>query len=302
MGIKDLNRYFRENTVNAIKIKQFDILKNKLVAVDISIYMYKFLSDGLLIENIYLMLLLFKEYDVQPIFIFDGKPPIEKYTLLKKRREEKKEAEEEYNKLILSRETTKINYINSLKKKFIHIAKTDLDLIKKLISAFGFVFYEALNEADEICAALCIKNKVWGCISEDMDMFVYGCSNVIRYISLLNHTCVHYNLALILKELNITQETLSKICILTGTDYNIDTPFTRLNLYEIFNYYKQHKSIDDLITDNVNFYKIYEIFKTNVNIDNITIKKSNISYQDIKNNTDVIEILKTNGFIFPTKQ
>ena len=27
-----------------------------------------------------------------------------------------------------------------------------------------------------------------------MDFFVYGCTNVLRYISLTNHTCLLYNL------------------------------------------------------------------------------------------------------------
>jgi len=301
MGIKDLNRLFRENTANAIKIHHLDNFINKTVAVDISIYMYKFLSDNLLVENMYLMCLLFKEYKITPIFVFDGKPPIEKHTLLKKRKEEKKEAQEEYYRLINSSEENDSQYVNALKKKCIHITKLDVDLIKKLITAFGFTYYDSPSEADEICASLCIKGITWGCVSEDMDMFVYGCPNVIRYISLLNHTCVFYDLSLILKELDISQEILTKICILSGTDYNINYPFTDLTLNEIFNYYKQHKSIDDLIKDKHAFDKIYQMFKINDCVDDIVIKKSNINYNDIKNNDEVIEILKTNGFIFPKK-
>jgi hypothetical protein len=53
-------------------------LANKTIVIDISIYMYKYQTDGTLIENIYLMLSLFKHYRIIPIFIFDGKPPIEK--------------------------------------------------------------------------------------------------------------------------------------------------------------------------------------------------------------------------------
>ena len=47
-------------------------------------------------ENMYLMLSIFKYYNITPIFIFDGKPPNEKKSLLQKRREDKLEAEQEY--------------------------------------------------------------------------------------------------------------------------------------------------------------------------------------------------------------
>ena len=48
---------------------------------------------------IYLMLTVFRYYNIIPIFVFDGKPPPEKKDLLQKRKEDKQDAEEEYNKL-----------------------------------------------------------------------------------------------------------------------------------------------------------------------------------------------------------
>ena len=47
------------------------------------------------------------------------------------------------------------------------------------------------KEADELCAKLVVK-KAFACLSEDMDMFVYGCPKVLRYLSLLNETVVVY--------------------------------------------------------------------------------------------------------------
>ena len=99
MGIKHLNRFLREEAKDSIKFISLTEITGKKIAVDISIYMYKYASDGTLIENIYLMLSIFRYYNIIPIFIFDGKPPDEKKKLLVKRREDKKEALEEYNKL-----------------------------------------------------------------------------------------------------------------------------------------------------------------------------------------------------------
>jgi hypothetical protein len=67
---------------------------------------------------------------------------------------------------------------------------------------------------------LVLKKKVWACLSEDMDMFVYGCKRVLRYLSLLNHTVVLYNTKSILEELNLSMKEFREICVLSGTDYN----------------------------------------------------------------------------------
>ena len=99
MGIKHLNRFFKENAHESTKFITLSELSGKKIAVDISIYIYKYATDGTLVENIYLMLALFRHYNVIPIFVFDGKPPIEKKELLAKRRKDKKEAEDEYNRL-----------------------------------------------------------------------------------------------------------------------------------------------------------------------------------------------------------
>ena len=65
--------------------------------------------------------------------------------------------------------------MEQLKKQFINITKSHIAQVKELITAYGCTYYDAPGEADELCAMLTIKGKVWACLSEDMDMFVYGC-------------------------------------------------------------------------------------------------------------------------------
>ena len=99
MGIKHLNKFLRENCKNSIKCISMSELSGKKIAIDISIYLYKYVGDDSLIENMYLMISIFRYYNITPIFIFDGKPPTEKKELLKRRRENKLDAEKEYNRL-----------------------------------------------------------------------------------------------------------------------------------------------------------------------------------------------------------
>jgi flap endonuclease-1 len=326
MGIKHLNNFLRTECKDSIKVISIAELSGKKIAVDISIYMYKYESNEALIENMYIMLTVFRQHNIIPIFIFDGKPPTEKKALLQKRKEDKKEAEKEYNILKQKLETDSsvndndkqeiISNMDLLKKQFIYINKEKIDQVKNLIRSYGATYYDAPGEADELCALLVLKNKVWACLSEDMDMFVYGSSRVIRYLSLFNRTAVLYDMKGILESLNFTQKEFREICVLSGTDYNIqkcDNKSKMLpNLHEtlkLFNRYKK-ETVDikldfyewlninsNYITDNELLKKIYDIFdlkKTNLkSFEKIKITNSRIDCENIKN------ILKTDSFIFP---
>lgn len=322
MGIKHLNKFLREEAPDSIKFIPIADISGKKIVVDISIYLYKYAAEGCLIENIYLMLSVFRHYNVIPIFIFDGKPPTEKKELLKKRLDDKKEAEEEYKKLKYQinnnviddiEKQDIINNMDMLKKKFIYIKKSDIENVKRLIRAYGATYYDAPGEADEICVLLVLKNKVWACLSEDMDMFVYGCTRVIRYLSLLNHTIVLYDTKSILERLGITQKELREICVLSGTDYNYNIEESKNvpTLYKTLSYFKKyHKDKSNLdffdwLIEKTNYIidydilqKIYNMFDINkrrdalTNFENIKIINTNIVKEEIR------EILKTDGFIF----
>ena len=125
MGIKNLNKFLREQAKESINIISLAELSGKKIAIDISIYMYKYASEEGLLENIYLMLSVLRHYNIIPIFVFDGKPPAEKKELLIKRKEDKKEAECEYNKLKNQLDNENIN--NEEKQEIIN----NMDLLKK---------------------------------------------------------------------------------------------------------------------------------------------------------------------------
>ena len=320
MGIRHLNRFLKDNASSSIKLCNLSELSGKKIAVDISIYMYRFASNNTLIENIYLMLSVFRHYNIIPIFIFDGKPPSEKHELLKKRKEDKLEAENEYNKLKNTLEINKdmddsdkqeiIYNMDILKKKFVSINKNDIENVKMLIRSYGATYYDAPGEADELCAMLNIKNKVWASLSEDMDMFVYGCPRVIRYFSLLNHTAIVYDVKGILNNLGISQKELREICVLSGTDYNLecdDTKNSLNNTLKIFKKYHKSKSKvgfyewlnkdNNFIKDYDLLLKTYNMFELNNRFDIKVFEKIKIINGPIIKN-EIINILKTDGFIF----
>ena len=319
MGIKDLNKFLRKECKSAVKQVHLSVLSGKIVVIDISIYMFKFTEDGGLVENIYLMLSVFRHYNITPIFIFDGKSPTEKKELIQQRRNNRLENEKEYENLKNALNTNKDEEekqeikcnMDFLKKKIIHISKKDFENVKKIIHSFGAVYYEALGEADELCAFLTIKEQAWACLSEDMDMFVYGCTRVIRYLSLLNHTCVLYEQKEILNELRITQKEFTEICVLSGTDYNIHNKTSSLSkTLNLFKSYKNKKTTIEFyewLRENTNYIEDYNLLIGIDKMFNIEVSENLVNFEKISiisgngqiKMNDMKAILKEDGFVFP---
>lgn len=318
MGIRLLNKYIKTNCKNGVSVIKMDDLRGKYIAIDTSIYLYRFLQEEVLLENFYLLLSLLKFYNITGIFVFDGKPPEEKYKLIEKRNNVKEEAREKYREL-----EVKMNEINDneyekeeknvlqnemveLKKKFVKLERYHIDSIKKLITAFGESYIEAEGEADQLCAKLVIKKIAYACLSEDMDMFLYGCPRVLRYLSLLNESMVLYNLSEILKELEISLSDFRQICVLSGTDYNNDDK--GLDLYKSVEFYKTYKN--DEKNNNIDFYtwldnnmkgliNIIELYVINnmFLLDNVNLKRYKIN-RTLIDKDNIKEIMKQDGFIF----
>jgi hypothetical protein len=276
-------------------------------------------------ENIYLMLSIFRYYQIVPVFIFDGKPPNEKKELLQKRREDKKTAEQEYHRLkaqlvmneenVVEEEKQEIQIqMDLLKKQFITLNKETVEEVKQLMRAFGASYYDAPGEADELCAALVMKNKVWACLSEDMDLFVYGCQRVLRYFSLLNHTMVLYDLVKILDQLDMNQNELRQVCVLSGTDYNMNVEPKKMNtLYSNVTLFKKYRAKKENVNqdfydwlhinnDSDQDYDLLSSIKTMFEFDSSKMKLwEEVRFQNGSfMKEEIQEILKKEGFLFPS--
>lgn len=322
MGIRNLNRYLRDNCPDSIRCINMANISGKRIAVDISIYLYKYEAENALIENMYLMLSIFRHYNIIPIFIFDGKPPSEKKALLVKRKEEREIAQEEYDKLKNQLETEEyelekehiILSMEQLKKRCVKISTEKIENVKSLIRAYGATYYDAPGEADELCALLVIKKKVWACLSEDMDLFVYGCTRVLRYFSLMGHTAVLYYMKGLLLELNISQPEFKEICILSGTDYNTNADGTNdnVNLQETFKYFRKFKNSNntnmtfyDWVLENTSYIsdigllnRVIQMFSLDINREKLEIFNNIKILNGQINQYDIEKIMGEYDFIF----
>lgn len=268
MGVRMLNRYLREYSNDAMKQISISELSGKKLAIDISIFMYQYKGNNSLLENMTKMIMLFRDYHVVPIFVFDGTPPDEKMEVLNERDATKKEAKQECRHLedqlrqddLDTSEREKIENLLSLEqKKCLRITNANIRDVKNLINLLGVSYLEADGEADDLCVYLVRKRKVWACMTEDMDMFVYGCQRVLRNFNLEKATMTLYSMMDILKNLKMTQNEFRDICLLSGTDYNRTkyTIYTGMSMF--YKYMKKRRS-------NLSFYD-WLVFTKNLSLD-----------------------------------
>lgn len=253
MGIKNLNRFLLDNcTTRAIKKMHLSELSGRIIAIDTSIYLYKYVEKEALIENLYLMISKLIYYRIVPVFIFDGKPPIEKKELIEKRKCDKKLAEDKFNLVKREMEEFELDEsasksrilemkteMESLKKQFVRIKDADFSAAKSLFDAMGVSYFESCGEADNLCAYLVKYGHAWACMSDDMDMFLYDCPRVLRHMSLLKDSAIFYDTSLILRELDMSLTDFKTILILSGTDYNVgdENP----HLYDVVDLYSDYR-------------------------------------------------------------
>lgn len=231
MGIRGLNKYFK-HLASSKSIRQLNIheLKGKTLVVDTSIYIYKFIEDGSLLNNMFTFITQCMEYNITLLFVFDGKPNHLKKEVLLTRSRRKITAsnqylalEEEYDKnggMMSEPEKSLIKYkMGECKKRSIRVTKNDIQNVKLLMDSLGVFYCDAPEEADVVCSYYVEKGYAWACVSDDMDMFAYGCSRVIREWNILKTSATLYDLHNITVDINIPIENLRSVLLLLSNDY-----------------------------------------------------------------------------------
>ena len=313
MGLRGLNRFLRANCQNNIRQLSLWELKGKTVVVDTSIYMYRFQGDGCLIEGIYQMVGLLRHNGITPLFVFDGKPPPEKSELLEKRKQDKLIAEKKFKEIKRYIANTQNDdevadleaEADQLRRKFVRITGKDISDVKNLLRIMGISYYESVGESDGICSKLVQKRQAFACLSEDMDMFIYGCPRVLRYLSLLKSSVVMYDLRGIMNSLRLPFKDFQDICVIAGTDYNVLSEDS-LDLNRALKLYAQYSknrnedgyikwaSKNNYIKDIDTFMKVIDMFDTNKVVIDISCMTSSAYDKD-----ELRELLSDYGFVFP---
>jgi|TARA_R110002020_G_scaffold194984_2_gene395925 hypothetical protein len=318
MGIKLLNKLMKQYATKAVKIIHLNELKNKSIVIDISIYMYKYKSQNMLLTNIYKLCSILNLYNINAIFIFDGRPSQNKTATIINRNEQKYIAKQKYYDIIdnCSAEYIKSNknQLFELKKSFTRVKKEDIERVKTLLKNYGMKYYEASGEADHICGNLVNSICKDGCLSDDMDMFVYKSRYVYRNLDIVNETCLKYDLNLVLHYLNMNFEDFKWMCVLSQNDYNTEskTVFEYYKLYKEYQYKRDNYPLTYRSSNNTRFIdfimarefmnkqeikrlqNVFELYNT----DDTVFDESKI-IENYINNESLHQLLEQDNFVYP---
>ena len=305
MGIKNLNSFLTKYAPNCIKEVDISTLEGYTIAIDTSIFLYKFMYSLKFIDNFLQQVWHFRKYKIQPIYVFDGAPPKEKQDTLNNRKEQKiklYQKMDEIKNIIKDKKKLKEDIkdlqkeYDNIKRKCITITREDIMNLKNVFDILGIKYYQADCEADLVCCEMYKKGIVDACMSNDMDFLPSGCGKLLRNYNLSN-TLLVYDLDMILDTIGLNYDEFVDFCILCGCDYT--GKITRLGSISAYNYIKSDKNIENIISrycgkdkkyvspENFEYENSRKILKNvDKNIDfqikNESIDKKKVIYQKLK--------------------
>lgn len=152
------------------------------------------------------------------VYVFDGRPLEYKEEENEHRRELRQEAENKREEFL---KQGNFEEARKFAKQAYHITSRVVDESKKLLDLMGIPWIEAPAEGEVQAAQLVKEGKAFAVVTQDYDALVVGCPRVVRNLNKSNQKSLElFELEIILKSLEITQEQLVEIALLVGTDYN----------------------------------------------------------------------------------
>ena len=259
MGIPKLFKIIENHAPMSIKKCRISKYEGKIFMIDTSNKMMQHImpmfkneknitrKDGKLILHLKALisiLLNLLNHGISPIHVIDGKASSIKSNTLYERRKVKNRAKIKLN--MDSRYTLSKYERTKLLKKSYTLDKNDYDDIKKFLDLIGLPYIQATEEADAVCAAVNNNGSVYGVISQDMDILVFGAPVMLKDFSSSSKKIIkEINLEIMLKEMEFTKEQFVELCILLGTDYC--PHIGGLKPFDIYDIYKKCGSIEKFL-------------------------------------------------------
>ena len=241
MGIKNLNKFLREKSPNVFEHIHLSEYAFKKVAIDISLYLFKFkaVCGNKWLSAFMNLICSLRRNEIHCVFIYDGQSPPEKEEEKAKRKLDKEKLQNQvydlenaldtYNKTgvidtILQdlyskrkhsptqkrllgniKQTIDMKWVeDKIKQKnnqIIDICPQDFENTKKLFDILQVPYYTAIGEAEKMCSKLCIDGIVDAVLSEDTDVIAYGTPFFLTKIDTYTDTCIRISNESVLKEL-----------------------------------------------------------------------------------------------------
>jgi len=235
---------------------------------------------------------------INPIFVFDGKPPKLKQKTHEQRSALKSEAEK---KFLEAKEEGNKEDMKKFASRTTRLSKDMVEESKELISYLGLPVVQAPSEGEAQAAHMVKQGKGFAVGSQDFDSLIHGATKLARNLSISGKrkktsTAAYetikpeiIDLSDNLNNLGIDQNQLIALAMIIGTDYNPGGikgigPKNSLKLV------KQHKSDFDSLFKEVkwnDFFdfewtEVYYLIKKLPTTDNYELKRTDINDEKLK--------------------
>lgn len=172
---------------------------------------------------------LIADYQMKPVFVFDGRPPALKRAEVERRRELRRKAEEEYAAAVEAGD-----YAAAFSKA-VMTGRLTADLVddsKRLLDLLGIPWVQAPGEGEAQAAYMAGSGDVWGVNSRDYDSLLFGAPRLVRYVTIQGEEWLPsrgvarrlepeiIDLDAFLSHHGITRVQLVDLAIMVGTDFN----------------------------------------------------------------------------------
>ncbi len=256
MGIKNLHKLLEKYAKECYTTKHLSEYSFKKVAIDISLYLYKYkaIAGPRWVESFIALVNSLRKNDIHCVFVYDGQAPVEKLEEQKRRRDSRENQSKKIEELerqisdfekhgiigplieelcerkvsSLFRQQVVKNYdimiakdkVDKMKSMLISISPDDIKFTKDLFDVMKVPYIQAPREAENFCSHLAIYGKVDYVLSEDTDVLAYSTPIFLTKIDTLNDTVVEISYEKILEQTEMTKETFTDLCIMCECDYN----------------------------------------------------------------------------------
>jgi len=261
MGVKNLIKLIEKLAPNAITYKRIQNYNNTIIGIDTNLMIYKLIygirgmgiditnkinDKDIIVTHIHALLMKFigfRKYNIRPVFVFDVASPDIKEATMEDRKKVREKLAEKYKDSKTDKGKRIYYYMKS------DVTQEEIDDIRELINIFNYPLIDAKEEADSQLTQLAKNNLIDYIASDDMDILVFGTSNV-KLLKKFNvdedKTIQEINLSKFLKSAKITHKELIDIAILCGSDYCKIPSVSPLKSYALIKEYKSIINIPEI--------------------------------------------------------
>jgi len=287
MGIRGLMTLIKRESPRSQYTITIEDLKNKRLAIDSSILLYKFSYGSKRFPDAVVTGFINKTIGylsggILPVFVFDGKPPDEKERTIEKRRDERRKLYAKVEALekdlndnkdnLTPEEIRRMNeQIIFIRNQIVHVSKEQKDDVVRILGLIGIPIINSPGEAEHTCSALQKTGVCDYTLTDDSDALVFGSTKVIKLTKpSKNNIITVFSLKNILNDMSLTLDEFIDMCILCGCDFCESIP--KVGPITAFQLIKKHKNIETVlkvnesinkftIPQNYGYIRAREIFK-----------------------------------------